>query len=59
MYLPNPSRREGWDTKLIFKWSLTGLNSEFFFSLPYYFLSNVGRKLDAYYFPKDLAPCEI
>ena len=31
-YLPNPSARAGYDTRLIFKWSLTGLNSEFSFS---------------------------
>ena len=48
-YLPNPSARAGYDTRSIFKWSLTGLNSEFSFSstsclpkaeelsLPYYF----------------------
>ena len=28
----NPSARAGYDTKSIFKWSLTGLNSEFSFS---------------------------
>ncbi len=42
----NPSARAGYDTRSIFKRSLTGLNSEFFytscltkaeeFSLPYY-----------------------
>ena len=35
----NPSARAGYDTRSIFKWSLTGLNSEFSFSktsLPYY-----------------------
>ena len=31
-YLPNPSAREGYDTRSIFKRSLTGLNSEFSFS---------------------------
>ena len=31
-YLPNPSARAGYDTKSIFKRSLTGLNSEFSFS---------------------------
>ena len=31
-YLPNPSARVGYDTRSIFKWSLTGLNSEFSFS---------------------------
>ena len=31
-YLPNPSAREGYDTRSIFKGSLTGLNSEFPFS---------------------------
>ena len=28
----NPSAQAGYDTKSIFKWSLTGLNSEFSFS---------------------------
>ena len=28
----NPSTQEGYDTRSIFKWSLTGLNSEYFFS---------------------------
>ena len=28
----NPSAQAGYDTRSIFKWSLTGLNSEFFFS---------------------------
>ena len=28
----NPSARAGYDTRPIFKWSLTGLNSEFSFS---------------------------
>ena len=32
-YLPNPSARAGYDTRSIFKRSLTGLNSEFFFLL--------------------------
>ena len=31
-YLPNPSAREGYDTRSIFKRSLTGLNSEVSFS---------------------------
>ena len=31
-YLPNPSARAGYDTRSIFKQSLTGLNSEFSFS---------------------------
>ena len=31
-YLPNPSARVGYDTRSIFKRSLTGLNSEFSFS---------------------------
>ena len=31
-YLPNPSARAGYDTRPIFKRSLTGLNSEFSFS---------------------------
>ena len=32
-YLPNPSARAGYDTRSIFKRSLTGLNSEFFLLL--------------------------
>ena len=32
-YSPNPSARAGYDTRSIFKWSLTGLNSEFFLLL--------------------------
>ena len=32
-YLPNPSARTGYDTGSVFKQSLTGLNSEFSFSL--------------------------
>ncbi len=31
-YLPNPSTRAGYDTRSVFKRSLTGLNSEFSFS---------------------------
>ena len=31
-YLPNPSARAGYDTKSIFKRSLTGLDSKFSFS---------------------------
>ena len=31
-YLPNPSARVGYDTRSLFKRSLTGLNSEFSFS---------------------------
>ena len=31
-YLPKPSARAGYDTRSIFKWSLTGLNPEFSFS---------------------------
>ena len=32
IYLPNPSARAGYDTRSIFKQSLTGLNSQFSFS---------------------------
>ena len=32
-FFTNPSTRVGYDTKSIFKWSLTGLNSEFFLLL--------------------------
>ena len=34
MYFSNPSMQAGWDTRLIFKWSLAGLNSEFLSSRP-------------------------
>ena len=30
-YLPNPSARAGYDTRSVFKQSLTGLNSDFSF----------------------------
>ena len=32
IYLPNPSTRAGYDTGSIFKWSVTGLNSDLSFS---------------------------
>ena len=59
-YLPNPSARAGYDTRSIFKRSLTGLNSEFSFaetsclikaekpSLPYYLPIAGGRINDSY-----------
>ena len=49
-YLPNPFTRAGYDTRPIFKWSLTSLNSEFSF-----FKTNCFNKAEeprlAYYLP--------
>ena len=62
-YLPNPSARAGYDTRSIFKRSLTGLNSEFSFSqtscltkaeeisLPYYLPIAGGRIIEFIPFP--------
>ena len=70
-YLPNPSARAGHDTKSIFKWSLTGLNSEFSFfetscltkaegpSLPYYLPIAGGRIIGFIPFPRVLVLCEM
>ena len=70
-YLPNPSARAGYDTRSIFKQSLTGLNSEFSFSqtscltkaeepsLPYYLPIDGGRIIGFMPFPKVLVLCEM
>ena len=66
-YLPNPSAREGYDTRSIFKRSLTGLNSEISFSytscltkpeelsLPYYLPIAGGRIIG--FIPRVLVLC--
>ena len=70
-YLPNPSTRAGYDTRSIFKRSLTGLNSEFSFSLtccltkaeepslPYYLPIAGGRIIGFIPFPRVLVLCEM
>ena len=70
-YLPNPSARAGYDTRSIFKRSLTGLNSEFSFSwtscltkaeepnLPYYLPIAGGRIYGIIPFPRVLVLCEM
>ena len=70
-YLPNPSARVGYDTRSIFKRSLTGLNSEFSFSstscltkaeepsLPYYLHIAGGRIIGLIPFPRVLVLCEM
>ena len=71
IYLPNPSARAGYDTRSIFKWSLTGLNSEFSFSLTS-FLTKAeepslscylpiagGRIIEFIPFPRVLVLCEM
>ena len=70
-YLPNLSSRVGYDTRSIFKRSLTGLNSEFSFfstswltkaeeiSLPYDLLIARGRIIGFIPFPKVLVLCEM
>ena len=67
----NPSARAGYDTRSIFKWSLTGLNTEFSFSqtscltkaeepsLPYYLSIAGGRIIGFIPFPRVLVPCEM
>ena len=67
----NISARGGYDTRLIFKRSLTGLNSEFSFSLtscltkaeeprlPYYLSIAVGRIVGFIPFPRVLVLCEM
>ena len=67
----NPSARAGYDTRSIFKWSLTGLNSEFSFSktsclmkveelcLPYYLPISGGRIIGFIPFPRVLVCCEM
>ena len=67
----NASSRTGYDTRSIFKWSLTGLNSEFSFSytrcrtkaekpsLPYYLPIDGGRIIGFIPFPIVLVLCEM
>ena len=67
----NPSTRAGYDTRSIFKRSLTGLNSEFSFSktscltkveepsLPYYLSIAGGRIIGFLPFPRVLVLCEM
>ena len=67
----NPSARAGYDTRLIFKLSLTGLNSEFSFSqtscltkaeepsLSYYLPIAGGRIIGFIPFPRVLVRCEM
>ena len=50
LYLPNPSTRAGYDTRSIFKRSLTGFNSEFSFSLISY-LTKAEEPSLSYYLP--------
>ena len=66
-----PSIWAGYDIRSIFKWSLTGLNSEFSFSktscltkaeepsLPYYSLIAGGRIIGFIPFPRVLVLCEM
>ena len=70
-YLSNPSTRAGYDTRSIFKQSLTGLNSEFSFSkiscltkaeelsLPYYLPIAGGRIIGFIPFARVLVLCEM
>ena len=70
-YLPSPSARAGYNTRSIFKRSLTGLNSEFSFSLTscltkaeepslsYYLPIAGGRIFGFIPFPRVLVLCEI
>ena len=67
----NPSSRAGYDTWSIFKWSLTGLNSQFSFSLTsclnkaeesslsYYLPIAGGRIIGFIPFPRVLVQCEM
>ena len=67
----NPFARVGYDTRSIFKRSLTGLNLEFFFSktschtkaeepsLPYYLPIAGGRIIGFIPFPRVLVLCEM
>ena len=67
----NPSARAGYDTRSIFKWSLSGLNSEYSFSLtscltkaeelslPYYLPIAGGRITGFVPFPRVLVLCEM
>ena len=70
-YLPNPSAQAGYDTRSIFKRSLTGFNSEFSFSqtscltkaeepsLSYYLPIVGGRIIGFIPFPRVLVLCEM
>ena len=70
-YLPNPSAWAGYDTRSLFKLSLTGLNSEFSFSktscltkaeetsLPYYLPIVGGRIIGFIPFPRVLVLCDM
>ena len=70
-YFSNSTARTGYDTRLIFKRSLTGLNSEFSFSLTsclakaeepslsYYLLIAGGRIIGFIPFPRVLVLCEM
>ena len=70
-YLPNPPVRAWYDTRSIFKRSLTGLNSEFSFSqtscLPeteepslFYYLPTAGGRIIGFIpFPRVLMRCEM
>ena len=70
-YLPNPSAQVGYDTRSIFKRSLTGLNSGFSFtytscltkakelSLPHYLTIAGGRIIGFIPFPRVLVLCEM
>ena len=67
----NPSARAGYDTRSMFKRSLSGLNSEFSFSwtsclieaeehsLPYYLAIACGRIIGFIPFPRVLVLCEM
>ena len=66
-YLPNPSARAGYDTRSIFKRSLTGLNSEFSFSStsclnkaeepsPSYYLPIAGGRIRGSYLSQGICP---
>ena len=71
VYLPSPFAWVEWETKAICKQSLTGLNSEFAFSLtgcqtkvkepslPYYLSIAGGRVIGFIPFPKVLVLCEM
>ena len=67
----NPSAQAGYNTRSIFKWSLTGLNSEFSFSLTsclnkaeesslYYYLPIAGGRIIRFIpFPRVLVLCAM
>ena len=70
LHVPNPSARAGDDTRSIFKWILTGFNSEFSFSytscltkaeepsLPNYLPIAGGRIIGFIPFPRVIVLCE-